>query len=362
MRGKDLLFGMGEITHNYIQETEEFFASNRKNPFGKLILTAAIISIFAIGAIAGNVTSFSDDWFTLFFSDGKKETATEQITTSQQELLDSGLTAIHQSVQDQGYTITMESGLCDGRRMLVKYRIDAPEGIVLDGRNYGISEEIHLYSGVDNAPVRFSVMSSSSTVLPDENPNDHSVSMLLDVHYEPKEGEFVDLANGTVISVQIPHIMELSGYGEEAAWNCLSEGNWTFELVFDNNLLFTDCSELLPKPIRCNVTMWVDNWLFHNKDIPMTAKAISFELRALSGVLKIKRPLVAWFAGVTPTDSIQIVMKNGQVITADWQMTMRRSTFDECHFELSGPVLAEDIDYVAFSGVKIIPNISGKGD
>ena len=362
MSGKDLLFGIGEIEHSYLQEMEEFVVSKGRKLFSKLLLTAAIISALAIGAIAGNVTGFSGNWFALFFSDGYKETATEQITPNQQELLDSGLTAIHQSVQDQGYTITMESGLCDGRRMLVKYRIDAPEGIVLDGRNYGISEDIRLYSGINHEPIGFGAMTSSSSVLPDDNPNDNSIPMLLEVHYEPKEGDSTDLANGTIISIQIPQIMELSGYGEDSDWNSLCEGNWEFELVFDNNLLITDSTELLTKPIRCNVTMWVDNRLLHNKDIPMTAKAISFELRALSGVLKIKRPLIAWFAGVTPTDSIQIVMKNGQVITANWQMTRRRSTFDECLFELSGPVFADDVDYVEFSGGKTIPMISGEGD
>lgn len=361
MNGRDLLSGMTHVQDVFIMEAMEEIQKKSKIHIGRLFVIAAILSLISISVVAGNMWILPDDWFNSFFADESVQVA-QQLSENQQYILDSGLTEINQSVTDQGYTITMESGLCDGYRMLIKCRIDAPTGIVLDGRNYGLSSEIKTYSSANGERIRSSIISNSSHLLLDEDSNDNSVSMLLEVNYQPKENAESNLARGMIISVMIPQIIELSGFGEEAAWNCICEGNWEFKIEFDDDLLITDSREMLEKPIKCNATMWVDNWLLRNKKIPLSVKAISFELRPLSATLKIRRPLIAWFAGVDPVDPIQIVLKNGTIVSAQWKLSSRRSSYDECYFAFNGPVVIDDIDYVEFPGGIRIPVADEKGE
>lgn len=361
MNGRDLLFGMTTIQDSFLAETEELPKNQKSRCIGKLFLIAAIISSLVVGAFAGNLQLLQENWFDSFFSEGSRMIAEEQLSEHQLQLLDKSLTRIDQTVTNQGFSVTMESALCDGYRMLMKCRIDAPEQTVMDGVNYGISADIEVLSARNRERIRSSVMSHSSHILADENPKDNSVTMLMEIDYQPKENEDANFINGTIISISIPQIMELTKFEDDLTWNCLCEGNWEFNIEFDDSILCAESFEVLDKPMYCDAFMWVDNRILRNTNIPLRVKMTSIELRTLSAAINVKRPLVAWYAGVNPNEPIQIVMHDGSVITGKWKQSSRRSNFDQWYFVFSGSVVAKDVAYIDFPGGTRIP-LSNQGE
>ena len=355
MNGKDLLFGMTTIQDEFLTEAEEIIKNNASRYIGRLFLIAAIISTLVMGVFARDAQLLAENWFDSFFAEGSRLIAEEQLSKHQLQLLDASLKQIDQTVVDQGYSVTMESVLCDGYRMLIKCRIDAPEETVLDGINYGISADIRIFSSQDGGRIRSAVMSHSSHILADDDPKDNSVTMLMEIDYQPKENEDSNFVNGTVISILIPHIMEFNRCEEDFAWNCLCEGNWEFNIEFNDDILLAESHEVLDGPVSCNAYMWVDNRILRNRYIPLRVKVTSIEMRTLSASVNVNRPLIAWYAGVSQYEPIRIVMHDGREVTGKWKQSFRYSTFDQWYIVFSVPVVSADIAYIDFPGGIRIP-------
>ena len=129
MNGKDLFHGMNHIDENLIEEAETDMLLRPKKMLGRFFLVAALISLTAIAALAATEPSATRAWFFSFFGDSTQVEAEWILTENQSAILDAGLVEINQSVTCNGYTITLESGLCDGYKALIKCRVDAPEGV-----------------------------------------------------------------------------------------------------------------------------------------------------------------------------------------------------------------------------------------
>lgn len=345
MIGEDLFCGLSYINEKYIDEAEFLSPVPSKKRKGFVFLLAAVISLLVIVAVAATVPSASTAWFFSFFGYDTKTEAVSALTENQNDILDASLTEINQSVSHNGYTITLESGLCDGYRALIKCRVDAPAGVSLNGVNYALTYESNIeFPG--GAPGNYSGASYTGYPLEDEDPNDNSIMQLLDIIVQPSEGSSFSLANGSKWGFSFSSIMELSGSGEDLAWNPLCEGVWNFEVTFENELLATETTELLKKPVKCL-------WSLHigNHAIPLKAKVFSFELRSLTVSIRYKRPAIAIFRGVYLDKPIYLVMKDGSKLLVKVKMTTYRDTFDETLCLFDRPVSADDIAYIEFPGV-----------
>ena len=147
MNAMDLITGLNDIQDSFITDAGVFRSQIRHTSHlskRKLWLAAAIIALLlllvgcAVVYVVSNTGWYDNRWYTKFFSGEQSTAAVDDLTESQQEIWEHGLVKIDQSVTCNGYTITLESGISDGYRMLIKYRIDAPEGIILDADNYFI--------------------------------------------------------------------------------------------------------------------------------------------------------------------------------------------------------------------------------
>lgn len=196
MNGKDLLCGMNHISDKLIEEAStDVSLRTRKRP-GIIVLIAAIISVSAIVAFASSMPAKTSAWFLSFFGYDTKQEAQLELTENQSAILDAGLVEINQSVTYEGYTITLESGLCDGYKALIKCRVDAPEGISLNGMNYALEYESNIeYSGGN--PGNYSASSYTGYPIEDEDPYDNSITQLLDIIVQPSQGSCFSLADGS---------------------------------------------------------------------------------------------------------------------------------------------------------------------
>lgn len=322
------------------------------------ILIAAIICLLAVAAVATTITLSTGDWFTSFFGYGTQEEAKSELTENQSEILHTGLVEINQSVTNQGYTVTLESGLCDGYRTLIRCRIDAPNGVILNGRNYGLdyTNNIDSSSGV---PWDCTAATYSSYLLEDDDPNDNSISVLLDIELQPSKDSDISMADGTTWTITIINILELTGDDEQAAWNSLCEGTWEFQVAFEDELVVTKSVELLDKPVRCDSTMFINNWLIRSKRLPLKATLFSFELRSLSATIRCNRPLIATFEGIDLEGPLYLVMKDGSRVEVDFGGSIYRKDHDEIFCTFDRPVSVEEVEYIEFPGVGKVA-VSGK--
>lgn len=346
MNSNDLFDIIGETPEEYVLDAGEQPSGVRRRKRGRLVfLIAAVLSLLGLAAFASGIPIAPGDWFGTFFTGENQEQATQALTEHQNEILYAGLVEINQSVRCNGYTITLESGLCDGYRALIKCRIDAPEGVSLDGRNYALSYESHIvFSG--GTPGNYSASSYSGHTLADDDPTDNTVTQLLEIIVQPSEGSDFSLADGNVWGFSFTGIEELTGSGEDAAWNTLCQGLWDFEVAFEDELLLTDSAELLTKPVRCLWSMQV-----RNRFIPLRAKVFSFELRSLTATIRYKRPLIAAFEGVYLNKPIYLVLHDGSKVLVKVKMNTYRHSYDEVLCLFDRPVSIEDVAYIEFPGV-----------
>ena len=103
--------------------------------------------------------------------------------------------------------------------------------------------------------------------------------------------------------------------------------------------------------MRCDATMFIDNWLIHSKKLPLKAKVFSFELKSLTATIRNKRPLIAKFAGADLKKPIYLVMKDGSKVEVQYRQSLYRNEYDECLCVFDRPVSVEDVEFIEFPGV-----------
>lgn len=162
---------IGNVDEIFIAELNEVETKRHINyRLTTLIVIVALISILAMTAYATEHVTALDYWFYNFFSQDTSSSSIDMLTENQQTILEHGLVEINQSVVDNGVTITLESGLSDGYRAYLKFRVDLPEGTALnaDGYSFITKTNIKMPDGEDG---NFSLSYSSGKLL-DENPAD----------------------------------------------------------------------------------------------------------------------------------------------------------------------------------------------
>ena len=362
MNGKELLAGMTHIRENYITEAEESLQHHSGRGLGKYLLIAAIVSLLGFSAFA--IDSFPEhaDWYESFFSAPTHQEAQEQLSHSQMEMLQESLVPIDQSATVDGYTLTLESGLCDGYRMLLKFTLTAPEGVVLNGREYELDTEIRRLDE-DDVPDSYGTGILGTELLEDGDPADNQATLLLDQQILPGVSNDYSLTDGGTCLVRFSNIREIHGYLEEYESTVLCEGNWEFRFKFRDDLLVTKSVEALDKPIRCESHMWIDNFLFRNQEIPLKTKVNSIEIRALTAIVNFSRPLIARHSGVTLDDPVYLVMEDGSRIAAKESMTAYRyDETDDTLYIFAQPVSIQDVAWMEFpGGVKVRVSHNGEG-
>lgn len=345
MKGEDLMQGLTYMEDSWIQEAETAIPAGHRKRGPMVLLVAALISLLGVVAFASTMPANPNGWFYSFFGAAEQTAAEAELTEHQSEILHAGLVAIDQSVTCNGYTITLESGLCDGYRALIKCRIEAPEDVVLNGRNYALSySSLIEFSG--GTPGNYSSSSYECHILEDEDAQDNCVTALLDIIVQPSAGSSFSLADGSVWGFSFSSVEELTGIDEEAAWNTLCEGQWDFEVAFADELLVTDSAEMLTKPVRCLWSLYI-----RNRSIPLRAKIFSFELRSMTATIRYKRPIIAIFQGVFLNKPIYLVLQDGTKVPVRVKMTTYRQDYDETLCLFDRPVSAEDVAFIEFPGV-----------
>ncbi len=334
-----LLRVIGEVDDVFVAELDEVEITKRRHyRITTLIVIAALISIFGMTVYAREYVTPLDYWFYKFFSHDASMTNIDMLTENQQSILEHGLVEINQSVTDNGVTVTLESGLSDGYRAYLKFRVDAPEGTILDADGYSLFTKTN-FTMPDGEDGNFSVGYRSGKFL-DEDPSDSSFVILEEYLFQPPSGTQFSLADGSVWDIRIEHVVADYDNLDKAHREIFCEGNWNFSVRFSDDAIVTDTTELLERPVRCRAKRSLGD-----KSFDIKVKVTSIQLRTLSATIIADRPLTGFWEGVL-LDPIYLVLNDGTYVKAEYKMTSFRENHMECMYLFDRPISIEDVAYL----------------
>ena len=350
MNPMDIINGLGDIEDGFVMDAAAFRQGKRKLRLvarKRLWLLAAMIALalLLVGCTVVYVVTgsswYADRWYRDFFASNASTENLEDLTGHQQQIWDRGLVKLDQSVTCNGYTVTLESGISDGYRMLIKYRIDGPEGTQLNGDRYQLrcSTDMqipHLGDG------DYSLGVYGEEPLQDENPDDGTVYGLFEWLFQPPEGADFSLTDGTQWNITVHEILEENRSAEKNALRTLCQGTWAFQVTFSEDLIVTNSTELVEKPIRCAAVRDLGNRRF-----PLKVRVTSFELRTLSATLRYNMPLTGSWDGIT-LGPISLTMRDGTKIEAHCRSTVYRGDHEESLYVFDRPIAPEDVACIEF--------------
>ena len=350
MNPMDIINGLGDIENGFVMAAAAFRQGKGKlRPVAKkkLWLLAAVIALalLVVGCTVVYVVTgsswYADRWYRDFFSSNASTESLEGLTGRQQQIWDRGLVKLDQSVTCNGYTVTLESGISDGYRMLIKYRIDGPEGTALNGDGYQLhyttDMQIPHFGDGD-----YSLGVYGEELLQDENPNDGTVYGLFEWLFQPPEGSDFSLTDGTQWNITVHEILEENRSAEKNAFTTLCQGTWAFQVTFSEDLIVTNSTELVEKPIRCAALRDLGNRRF-----PLKVRVTSFELRSLSATLRYNMPLTGSWDGIT-LGPISLTMRDGTRIEAHFRSSVYRGDHEESLYVFDRPIAPEDVAGIEF--------------
>lgn len=323
-----------ELTMEKIKEK----APKRRVGF-KILLVAATIAVLTMSVFAAESIMIYDNWFEDFFA-GKEVVA--DISEGQLALLENSVKQVDQSVASGGYTVTLETAVTDGYVAYLTFRLDAPEGEVLEDAYYyfqGWPMEL-LGEDIDDGVINGAGAGWSR--LEDLDPTDNSVRMLLEISTGNPHGWTASLTDGEDKTITLGPLVKDVGSDYEP--EILAEGDWSFTFTFGDSAALTAEVEMLSSPVYCTARRHLGQ-----HDFNVTLKVTSFRLRALTASCTIEEPLTGFWEGIL-LDEITVVMKDGSRVTARFRSGSYGDGRAEIFFQFDMPISFRDVDYVEFAG------------
>lgn len=347
-----LLRAMNMVDDGFLDEMNTFKkkTSHGNRRLSTFIVIAAIISLLGLSVFAAEHILPIDYWFYKYFSNDPTPEVINELSENQQEILEHGLVAINQSITDNGWTITLESGISDGYRMLIKYRIEAPDGVILNADNYGLDYTTDIKPPKAEA-YNLGAGYYGGDKLEDEDVMDNTVTKLIECTVLPPEGEVFSITDGTVWTIRFHSIKEENGSLDDFTRKTLCEGNWEFNVIFTDDLLVTDSVELLDNSVQCSATRY-----FRSNRFDIKVKVTSFELRTLTATVRYNRPITGFWEGVL-LNPIYVVMNDGARVAATYSQGLNRNDHVECILTFDRPVSVDDVAYIDFPYAGEVPII-----
>lgn len=313
MKEMKILQTMNMVDEKYLEEMNEVKGQSRrgKRKITTLVVIAALVAVMGVGVFAKEYRSVVEDWFYWFFAANNQPEIMENLSENQQEVFNEGFVAINQSMTLDGWTVTLESGISDGYRLLVKYRVDAPEGVVLDYR----------YS-LDFWPV-----------------------------IKTAEGKTIDwngptiaqwtIPDGAVVHLEVRNIWKTTGRAQAITRERVWEKDQKFEVELGQAYMAKDTIEITEE------TYCAAKRRYKDVEFDFKLKVMSAEVRALTAVIKFEMPQTGFGDGIF-IDSIRVVLNDGTAMESQGMCMTNYVDHLECTVEFDQPVPIKDVAYIDF--------------
>lgn len=334
MKAEDLLMGLNELEDDLILDVQ---TPVRKRTFHRrkltaLLAAAVIVSMLAMTAFAASDASV---WFRNFFT----QKSGGALSDGQTSYLGDYTAQFQQSQSVNGYTITLNSAISDGRFVFIQCDLTAPEGTILDADHYGDLHDTMLWNtDGDSFPCNWTIIN--------EDPADNTATMLCSIELIWGQGNHFDFTK---------HDWQLFIYGLGATYyenqgtmdftsrtEVLTEGAWKFDIQFPDGASRT--VDLIHEPVACPSHI---NWGIQGltqREVRITA----FTLRALSAELTFQFSKADSING--RFDDIYVIMKDGRSVL----MQEYSNVPNQITYKFDAPIILEEVDHILLpNGTKL---------
>lgn len=331
---------------------------------GTMVLIAALMLLtLTITACASPEITI---WFRQYFqnSDG------QNLTPGQIQYIEDHTVPQEQSQTCNGYTITLDAAISDGRNALVKMTLTAPEDVALDADYYDIETKETLRNENDKY---FISGSYGWNFLNKKGSKDNVCDILFFIELgpipiyasaelDPKQ-ELVTNLNEHIWTFEICKITAQynrnnyspmqSEYFYDYDEEVLAEGLWEFQIQFSED---ATCVELIDEPIPCpaEVMQWPE---WGDEEVLLT----SFRLWALSAEVQFyfpeKMDSENWTAEEITNNSVNAYFEDIFVVMEDGSQILMKSRWNypnQRTFTFDAPIVLEDVSHILLpDGTKI---------
>ncbi len=316
----------------------------------KTLLAAAVIGVLTVTALASEVLG-AGGWFREVFSGA----GTDADLEAQVAYIDQIGKIYHQSMTDQGTTITPLAGYGDENIFYLRLRITGPEGSVLPDEEYyrvfGSWEQMDTV--LENQQLYHTL-----TALPDENPRDNEKDFLLKVMAMPDAAR--KLNDGAPVPFHIYGLYrQLPNQTEASEFEQILPGEFTLDLANFNQveMMELEVAGLRYQKEEVGIIVQSDG---EREEVPydysVTFTSLEISPLSISFVCQYEMSDPSWKVGV----DIQVVMKDGTVAQVEWGRGIPGS--DRYPFALTGqnaffrvPIDLNKVDYVLLGGEHQVP-------
>lgn len=353
MKEMKILQTMNMVDEEYLEEMNEVKGQSRrgKRKITTLVVIAALVAVMGVGVFAKEYRSVVEDWFYWFFAANNQPEVMENLSENQQEVMESlsvnqqevfneGFVAINQSMTLDGWTVTLESGISDGYRLLVKYRVDAPEGVVLDSR-YSL-DFWPVIKTAEGKTIDWNGPTIAQWTIPDEDPEDNSMTRLIDcTGGSTSEGKPIYVPDGAVVHMEVRNIWKTTGHAQAITWERVWEKDQKFEVELGQAYMAKDTIEITEE------TYCAAKRRYKDVEFDFKLKVMSAEVRALTAMIKFEIPQTGFGDGIF-IDSIRVVLNDGTAIESQGMCMTNYVDHLECTVEFDQPVPIKDVAYIDF--------------
>ncbi len=316
----------------------------------KALLAAAIIGVLTVTVLAAEILG-AGGWFRDVFN--REGTAGD--LDAQVAYIDQIGKVYHQSMTDQGTTITPLAGYGDENIFYLRLRITGPDGSVLPDEEYyrvfGSWEQMDTV--LENQQLYHTL-----TALPDENPRDNEKDFLLKVMAMPDGDRKLNDGDPVLFHIyglyrQLPNQTEASEFEQ------VLPGAFTLDLANFNQVEMVElkAAGLRYQKEEVGVIVYSDE---EREEVPydysVTFTSLEISPLSISFACQYEMSEPSWKVGA----DIQVVMKDGTVAQVDWGRGIPGS--DRYPFALTGqnaffrvPIDLNNVDYVLLGGEHQVP-------
>lgn len=308
-----------EVASDVFRRRNEYEAAKKlkkqtKHRRRTVMLTAFVIAL-VIGVVgtAGAVLS-EKNWF----ADAFAKNFGGALSEKQLQIVERATTQLHQSATSDSITMTVESVIADKNMIHVCLDVSAPEEMVLDLVNLGCHHyhQMITVESADGEDLRATAIFEDAD---DEDGlrNTRTYYFLLYIFYN--DGTPYLFTEESSITMQI-HGLDRAGI------ECVSDGQWSFEMTFDSVL--EKGLDIVSEPVICG-------------QIEIQSFCL-YEMSASGCYVSMpKKEEERIFLG-----PVQVVMKDGSVI----RDKSRWSGDGEFSVIFRAPIVLENVDYILIGG------------
>lgn len=325
-------------SEGYIDQVSHEKRQGRMISRGSAVLIAVVLVLsLSVAAFA----AFSSDWFTSFFSAQSES----ELSPDQHHFIENKSVGIGQRATTDGYSVTVESAICDTQNIYLVIRVEGPAGVILD---LDPEEGCLAFDSVKSQSMgtyrRTGYLITSNTTwhhLIDGDEKENTATLLMRNQRVMSADSNQVYTDGEVWRFRFSDLFTVTGDLFENK-TILAEGEWSFEFSLTE---MSEDLEMISSPVVCMAQAGGEGKPKESVEIMVT----SFVLRPLGATCEY-----SFIPGSRPESvdvlDVYLVMKDGSGITLNPESSVGAGALGSnggtMSYVLDAPLMLDEVSYL----------------